>query len=192
MKINIFNKGIVMFLTTFPNMEFKEEVLKTYKMLLNDITDEQFKQAIVKICNNIREIYPNTNFVALVREQLKVDTKNNSIIAWYTAKKAVSEISLYRSVSFKNKVINSVIMAFGGWEQFNLLFKDEDDKWIQQRFERCYEAMAYRNNQIEHLPGRHERENTALGYTEKDSKMVKNMNEPILIESGDDIKQLTD
>lgn len=187
-----FDTCMAMFFTTFPNIEYKEKTLVIYQKVLKDLTKEQLQTAIIKICNNVREIYPNTNFVALIREQLRTNTKDDSLIAWITAKKAVSDIGIYQSITFEDKVINSVIECFGGWERFVLQFREEESKWIQQRFERLYDAMAYRDGHPKYLAGKSEIDNTASGYTAKDSKALAMAMTPVLIKpEHKDIKLLT-
>ena len=71
MKDETFAKGMRLLTAVFRGLTMPPvEILEIWKSLLNDIPDERFIYAVKKVCNNVRDIYPGTNIVALIREQL--------------------------------------------------------------------------------------------------------------------------
>jgi len=68
-----FADGIETLLEVFKNLSASKKRLDIWHDLLNDIEDKQFEDAVKKICREVRDIYPGTNIVALIREQINED-----------------------------------------------------------------------------------------------------------------------
>ena len=68
-----FKKGVNMLGAVLGNLKPKPERLDIWFDLLNDIDDHDFERAVRTICNEVKEIYPGTNIVALIREQITPD-----------------------------------------------------------------------------------------------------------------------
>ena len=66
----IYLKGIGALAGIFQNYKISAEFMYNY---LNDLTNKEFMKAINEIIKGMRELYPNTNLVALIREKARGD-----------------------------------------------------------------------------------------------------------------------
>lgn len=69
MKSETFSKGIAILSMCFPNLDLNPERIQLMHELLNDLSDEVFIQSIRNMAQNLKEIYPNTNLIAHIREK---------------------------------------------------------------------------------------------------------------------------
>jgi len=65
MEDKIFNQGMAMLTSILAGIELTKEKLKIFRLLLNDLPDFYFYEAIIHICQKNIQIYPTTNIVAL-------------------------------------------------------------------------------------------------------------------------------
>ena len=127
-----FIKGVAIFLSVFQNIKVKDKTQELWYELLKDLTDEQFIYAIKKICLEVQEYYPSTNFIALVREQITVNIDDTALMAWDAVKKTMANKGAYCSVKFSDPVIHIVIkLMASGWAEFCHI---PLDKWMQKDF----------------------------------------------------------
>ncbi len=170
-----FNKGMIVFYTTFSNIKSNEKTRKVWFMLLQDISDEAFLFAVTKICREIKSFYPTDNFAAMIRDQITVNMDDEALLAWQATKNSMALKGAYCSVKFSDPIIHSVVLLMASdWETFCHL---PMDKWIQKDFVDNYKILAKRNKHPEYLKGIHEIENTANGY-------IEYVKPPQLIETG--------
>jgi len=168
-----FIKGVALFLATFANVKIKDETQELWYELLKDLSDEQFLYAVKKICLEVREFYPTTNFIALIRDQFKIDMEEEALFAWETVTKTMTEVGSYRSVKFDNPIIHSVIQIMAiSWEEFCQI---PLDKWLQKEFINNYKIMASKDSHPEYLKGVFEIENFKNKFFEhiKPPKLIK-------------------
>ena len=52
--------------TCFPNRKFEPEF---YFELLKDLKDGPFLEAVIDICKNLKELYPDSNLLAILRDK---------------------------------------------------------------------------------------------------------------------------
>lgn len=169
-----FGKGMTIFLFTFRNVKFDKRTEDVYFSLLKNLTSEEFEEAIIKICHEEAQFYPTTNFVALVKDKLKTNENDITLLAWETVLKTIRLIGGYGSVQFQDAAIHSCIELMGGWVE---LCKTETDdmKWRAKDFREAYKIMSIRKEHKEYLPGVHEINNNAgecARYVEK-AKMIE-------------------
>ena len=139
MRDETFEKGMAVLAATFAGISLSKETVSAYRNLLDDLSDEDFERAVIKICRELKEIYPGTNIVALIREQAKPKI-NMALLAWITAMRAVNKAGYDKTVSFEDKIINSVIKTgWQDWDKFCADFGSRDIEWMQKEFERLYE-----------------------------------------------------
>ncbi len=149
-----FKEGMVIFTTTFSAVKSDTKTQKVWFMLLRDLTDEQFKYAVTKICREVKTFFPTDNFAAMVREQLAVNMDNEALIAWEAAKKATALQGAYTSVKFSDPVIHSVVKILSsGWSDFCHI---PQNNWLQRDFIENYKAIANRKEHPEYLKGIHD------------------------------------
>ncbi len=82
MRDETFKKGIAMLCMAFPNITF---IAEFYREMLADLTDVEFQAAVMKIIRQEKEIYPNTNMVAMIRRRALEQNYPTSGEAWEQA-----------------------------------------------------------------------------------------------------------
>ena len=200
MKDETYDKGMVILGRVLKNLALTKEDIKTYRVLLDDLSDADFLSAIVEICQKTTEIYPGTNIVALIRQCArggsKEDLHSRALLAWQNVIDTVERCGSWSSVQFDDPVIHSCVRALGGW--IELCSTDVTEMvWREKKFLELYPVLS-KSNQThpKYLIGVDEKENRLNGYTEPMSYKQLNpafhefnpIPEPILIDTG--IKQL--
>ena len=66
----VFDDNISIFTSVFGNIKVTKERLNIWYDLLNDIDDKDLCDAVRKVCREVKEVYPGTNIVALIREHI--------------------------------------------------------------------------------------------------------------------------
>ena len=94
MKDKTFDEGMILLSTVFKGIDFARDTLRVYNRLLNDLDDENFEQAIIKICKELKEIYPGTNLIALIRETVNdiKDIERKNLTDEYNEKETLRQI----------------------------------------------------------------------------------------------------
>ena len=85
---------MILLSTVFKGIDFARDTLRVYNRLLNDLDDENFEQAIIKICKELKEIYPGTNLIALIRETVNdiKDIERKNLTDEYNEKETLRQI----------------------------------------------------------------------------------------------------
>lgn len=169
-----FEKGMALLSEAFPNRSMN---LKLYFAALQDLDGEDFKNSIFRIVRNHKELYPDSNLIAIIRENISGPVGDKAAFAWAEARKAIISIGAYRTVSFKDKIINGVIENMGGWEKFCSMLVEEEP-FRQKDFIALYEAVTRSGrNCPEKLLGVHERMNGTVEKVfligQEDRKMIE-------------------
>ena len=165
MNKEIFIKTMTILFSTFRGLKPEDATLDIWFKLLNDLSSEELETAIIKICRDVREIYPTTNIVALIREQIIDNIKDQAILAWESVLQIMENCGSYESVQFADKAIHNTIDMMGGWIKLCEMTSDEE-KWRMKEFLDIYKTMSKRGGTIKYLPGRIEVDNTAKGFFE--------------------------
>lgn len=170
MNKNIYLQGIMLLAKIFPNYKIDTEL---FYELLKDIPDKAFQTAITNITNNVKELYPNTNIIALIREYTEGNKDDKALIAWNLAKKAVQDIGYYNTPDFADPIISHCLNELGGWMEF-CSAKIEDLPFIEKRFMDLYRLFLKREvfNPIK-LYGFFAVSNTEKGYLDKIPEPIK-------------------
>ncbi len=201
MKTKTFEKGMAILMAVFPNRNLSTTSLEIYQKLLEDLSDDNFMLAISRICGEVKELYPDTNIVALIRQYAaggnKEDLSARAIMAWEAVRVAIQQQGHYQSVSFDDPVIHLCIQALGGW--IDLCTTEINELvWREKKFKEIYPVFAVNNQKYPpRLIGQIEKENRLNGYDSpielitcgKDTGETKwsefnPIPEPILIETG--------
>ena len=131
-------------------------MLMHYEILSNDMDDQQFIGAVKSILQSRK--YNKMPKIAEILEYARPDTESIATIAWSDVERAISKAGAYSSVTFEDKVVNSVIDALGGW--VFLCSQDMSEiKWIKKEFNKLYAIHLKRENHPTHLIGIAERSN---------------------------------
>ncbi len=163
-----FIKGIASFITVFREVKVPKTTQDVWFNLLKDLSDDEFEYAVMKICREVKEFYPTTNFVALIRDQVTVKIQDMAIFAWDAVVKAMAQRGAYSSVMFDDPVIHSVVGIMGGWSEFCHIPLDQ---WMRKNFVENYIALAKKPYHPKYLMGIIEIENRARGYLDHIPKM---------------------
>jgi len=131
-------------------------MLMHYEILSNDMDDQQFIGAVKSILQSRK--YNKMPKIAEILEYARPDTESIATIAWSDVERAISKAGAYSSVTFEDKVVNSVIDALGGW--VFLCSQDMSEiKWIKKEFNKLYSIQSKRLDHSSHLVGIAERSN---------------------------------
>lgn len=163
-----FSKGIAVFFAAFSNIKIDKNTLNIWKQLLDDITDNDFYFAILQICREVKEFYPTTNLIALVREQITEKIEDRAMIVWGIVVKIMAQRGAYLSVKFDDPIIHSVIEMMGGWPEFCHI---PIDQWMRKEFINAYISLSKNSNHSNHpkyLKGIFEIENRFKGYLDRE------------------------
>ena len=64
MTSEVFQKGMALISEAFPRLEFNA---KLYWKILSDLEDEDFEMAVLTVVRTVRELYPTSNLIAILR-----------------------------------------------------------------------------------------------------------------------------
>lgn len=122
---------------TFPNYKVSAKFMYGF---LEDLADEEFIKAINEIVKGTRELYPNANLVALIREKARVKQNKLAAEAWLEVLGAVSRVGFYGSPEFSDSLIRKAV-ACVGWRSICL---SENVGVERSHFLKAYENLAKR------------------------------------------------
>jgi len=140
MQEKTYKEGFALLLSVFPQLKIEPGV---FWQFLKDIPDQTFKTAINGIINNIKDMYPNTNIIALIKEYSEGNKDDKAMIAWQQAKQAVKEVGYYQSPDFKDPIISHCIKHIGGWMEFCSV-QIKELPFIEKRFMDAYRLFHKR------------------------------------------------
>ena len=137
--------------------EFK---IALYFKALSDYGIEVIERAAMAIVKG--RVYPAFPKPGEIIQEIEGTKENQAIDAWGKIVSAIRQIGPYRSVSFDDPTIHSVIEFMGGWPATGDWLEDEL-KWKQKEFERLYAIMKTSGRESKYLPGIHEMQNGLNG-----------------------------
>jgi metal-dependent amidase/aminoacylase/carboxypeptidase family protein len=127
-----------------------------YEILSKEMNDQEFINSVKSILQSRK--YNKMPKLAEILEYARPDTESIATIAWSDVERAISKAGSYQSVTFEDKVVNSVIDALGGWVW--LCSQDiAEIKWIKKDFNKLYGIHLKREEHPTHLIGIAERSN---------------------------------
>lgn len=128
------------------------EQLKIYKLLLEDITDQDFINGITKLLKN--RVYTNFPSPAEIREYClglkEYELEAKILKAKEKLKKAITNIGTYKSVAFDDPIIHLIIRDIGGWIKVGIMNIDEFNNFLKWDFSKLYKI--YLTNKFEEIP----------------------------------------
>ena len=150
-----YSKGVYLFLTTYSDFKIEKRAQEIYFDMLKYLTNMEFLSAIENIVSKTISIYPNTSFVALVKENVGGDKKLSALIAWELVIETIRKHSRYASISFEDTAIHRTIKLMGGWlDLCDMPIKEM--KWKFKEFSDIYDVMnngPLASGDQKHLPG---------------------------------------
>lgn len=142
MKQKTFSKGIEELCEIFPDKQFNVELYWKY---LKDIPDDRFELAIKDICSTMSEVYPNTNFIGIIRELALSGVYKLSGEAWEEVLKQVTRRGYVSTPRFEDKLIDKTIKCIG-WRDICL---SENISIERAHFIKAYDQLLNREKSEE-------------------------------------------
>ena len=105
-----FRHGIGILMKTFPD---KDMDFDTYWELLQDLPEEKFLEAIKVICLTLKEFYPGTNMIAIIRDHATTNYNQNMAIAWKDVLKEVSRVGHNGRPEFQDDLTAQAVECIG-------------------------------------------------------------------------------
>ncbi len=137
-----------------------------YFMVLKKMDDSEFVSAIESILSN--RSFATLPKPAEILDAVKPDTDSLAVLVWSDIERAMIKGGVYASITFEDKVVNSIVDSLGGW--IHLCKMDIDElKWAKKEVRKLYETHSKRIEHPKHLVGLTEQAN---GYA-NEVPMVK-------------------
>jgi hypothetical protein len=129
---------MALILKTF-NINPDEQTLGVWKMLMEDLGDEEFTKAVIHICRTKQKMPPNV--VAAIREE--IDGGNFSAEeAWQKVLQAISSVGIYGEPKFEDPAIANAVKAIGWKDICNT--PNREMGVTRAHFYRAYQACRKR------------------------------------------------
>lgn len=143
-----------------------DAILEGYWLVLQDMDNNDFQSAIKSVLSN--RTFASLPKPAEILEAVKPDTESIAVLIWGDIERAMIKAGAYESITFEDKVVNSVVESLGGW--IHLCKMDTDElKWVRKDIKKLYDTFSKRIDHVDHLFGLSEQAN---GYPHQIS-MVK-------------------
>lgn len=144
-----FGVGIAAFCAVTEKV-YPRETLDVFFKLMKDLRGESFLKAIEVICQSQKEIYPNTNVVALIRDKAAELENPNPIPeeAWEIVLKSFDDARIvYPSA------VQRTVEIMGGREELRWIFRDTDKpSIIRGQFIQYYAGISKSEHQARVSP----------------------------------------
>lgn len=134
LNLKVFSEGLSMIAEMYDKTP-SENLLKLYYTVLQDLSDEEFKQAINSIARTNK--YNCMPKPAEILEQVHGTANDATLNAWAYVHGAIGQVGAYRSPVFEDGAIAETIQHLGGWVSFCDTPSDQM-KWVQKEFEKFY------------------------------------------------------
>ena len=153
--------------------EANKTLLAAYFMVLEDLTAQQFQDAIKEVLATRK--YTNLPMPADILEAVHGNPNDVALIALKQLEDAMTIHGAYKSVIFKDKVIMACVKGMGGWQA---VCQMPSDVWKFQKQEFLKLYRAYHRNgkypEVDYLVGWNEHKNRIDGYiADADETKVK-------------------
>ena len=123
-------------------MSLTDDKLDVWAELLSDLTEEQLKTGVKTFVLKHKEIYPNTNVVAYIREYgLGLATQMTPAEAWGLVLKAIGSVGVYGVPKFENDAVKRSVDCVG-WRDICM---SPNIGVERAHFMRAYEALVARD-----------------------------------------------
>lgn len=157
--------------------KLSDDALDVYFSCLEEISDDDFIFATNRIAKE--RTFQSMPKPAEFLEKILGSLDDRAVFAWEIAYSTAISTGIYKSVSFQDSAIHSVIEALGGWEFFASHPKEETP-YIRKNFIDFYKALSKRDYHPEFLLGFLDQKNGCLqnlkqiecGYVPKKDKKI--------------------
>ncbi len=113
MTSRVFRQGMALMTKSF-NLNPGELTLKAWAMLLEDIGDRDYIQAVVHICRNVQTLPRDVNVSAFIRNQISAQKILSGDEAWQEVLKAISRVGRYGIPEFpENRPLEEAVKSVG-------------------------------------------------------------------------------
>ena len=83
--------GVAILTAAFPKLGPEEATIKIWFALLRDLPADAFERGVLSVCRSVKELYPGTNLVALIRDAALPDDAPTPLLAWQQVNEAVDK-----------------------------------------------------------------------------------------------------
>jgi CBS domain-containing protein len=136
--------------------QITDAIFEGYYLVLQDMSDDEFVGSIKAILSGRK--FASFPKPAEILDYSKPDLESIATIAWSDVERAIYKAGKYESVSFEDRIVNSVIDALGGWV-FICSQDVSEIKWLKKEFVKLYSIHSKRQDHPTHLIGITERDN---------------------------------
>lgn len=107
-------------------------------LLLQDLSEEQFARGLLKFLKTHKEVFPNTNLVAYIREYGLLGEFLTAGEAWGVVLDEIRRVSgNYGTPAVKNELVQKAIECTG-WRSIC----DEEAKFVRAQFFKTYDSLV--------------------------------------------------
>ena len=145
----IFLKGLALIVSTF-RVNPEKETIKVWEMLIEDLNDEEFMAAVLRICRNVVK-FPGDNLAALTRQESERQRGMVAEEAWGKVLNEIARTGRYGIPHFADETITRAVMSLG-W--INICdTENKNMNTLRAHFYRAYEANLTRiqTNQVQKM-----------------------------------------
>lgn len=134
-------KGMAILEAHFPNMKLTKDRLYIWRSMTHDLIAEEFIRGIRTFCLAHKEIFPNTNIIAYIREYACRDqTQKNAAEAWAEVLMSVRQHGYSGKPKFSSPWIEKAVDCIG-WRDICMSEKIGVER---AHFSRAYESIIER------------------------------------------------
>ena len=140
MKRDTLRNGILMLIDCIPTLNINlETAAETWFLLLKDLADEEFQEAILEICKEGNIPY-GTSIPAFIREKAGAGAQDDALDAWELASKALKgDVAVKDLPEPIKRALVSVCPDIR-------MVQSSELKWIRNDFLKTYPSMKRREN----------------------------------------------
>lgn len=140
MNRSVFNKGVSIIVRTFPSTNVDAGL---WWPMLSDLTNENFERAVLEIIRSTKEIFPGTNWIALIREKAVKDGSPLAAEALTEVRNEIWRVGYAGNPKFSHPRIYLAVEAIG-WRNLCL---SENFAVERAHFLKIYETISARDQE---------------------------------------------
>ena len=139
-----------------PHRVATDTMQRAYQLGLDGLTAEQISASVGRALRACKFL-PSPAELRELAGELPIGERAE--LAWLEFSQAVSRIGCYKSVDFRDSIVNAVVRSLGGWQACCSMDADKFDSFLRRDFLKTYQAFSRSRPSEEscgHLPGIHE------------------------------------
>ncbi len=129
------------------NMEMTPARIEALWISLGDLTPEQIKRGLLKLCRTREEIYPNTNLGAVIRKLALVENLQfpTAAEAWEMVRREINRVcGMYGTPEIKIAPVQKAVDTIG-WRE---ICGSDNPEAVRAHFFKVYEQLVKRHHDM--------------------------------------------